>query len=79
MKISKSSFIENYKKKVSDLPEQERIQEAIYFAFDLTDQYGIVRINKAIAESAIKFDINEDILREKINDSDFILNERKAK
>ena len=79
MKISKSSFIENYKKKVSDLPEQERIQEAIYFAFDLTDQYGIVRINKAIAESAIKFNINEDILREKINDSDFILNERKAK
>ena len=61
------------------MPEKERIQEAIYFAFDLTDQYGIVRINKAIAESAIKFNINEDILREKINDSDFILNERKAK
>lgn len=77
MKTSKSSFIENYKRKMSDLPESERLNEAVYFAFDLTDQYGVMKINKAIAEAAIKFNINEDTLREKINDSDFILNERK--
>tara|TARA_B110000495_G_scaffold177099_1_gene168980 strand:- start:511 stop:753 length:243 start_codon:yes stop_codon:yes gene_type:complete len=77
MKTSKSSFFENYKKKINDIPEMVRIQEAIYLAFDLTDEYGVIKINKAIAESAIKFNINEDVLREKINDTDFILNERK--
>ena len=38
---------------------------------------GIVRINKAIAEASIKFNINEDELREKINDESFVLTERK--
>ncbi len=79
MKISKSSFIENYKKKVTIVPDLERVREAVYLAFDLTDQYGVIKINKAIAEAAIKFNIDEDILREKINDNDFILNERKQK
>tara|TARA_B110000495_G_C22817248_1_gene477052 strand:+ start:75 stop:314 length:240 start_codon:yes stop_codon:yes gene_type:complete len=79
MKISKSSFIENYKKKFTDVPDLEMVQEAVYLAFDLTDQYGVIKINKAIAEAAIKFNIDEDVLREKINDNDFILNERKQK
>lgn len=78
MKISKSSFIENYKKKITDLPERERIQEAVHLAFQLTDKYGVIKINKAIAEAAIECDINEDVLREKINDTEFILNERKT-
>lgn len=71
-----SSFLDNYKNKVSD-KNNDKLAEAIYYAFDLTDQYGIVRINKAIAEASIKFNINEDELREKINDESFVLTERK--
>lgn len=71
-----SSFLDNYKNKVSD-KNDDKLAEAVYYAFDLTDQYGIVRINKAIAEASIKFNINEDELREKINDDSFVLTERK--
>lgn len=71
-----SSFIKNYKQKVS-LNSEKNLEEAVYYAFDLTDQYGIVRINKAIAEAAVKYDLSEDTIREKINDESFVLNERK--
>lgn len=72
----KSSFIENYKKKVSNSHE-DKIDDAIYHAFKLTDEYGIMRINKAILEASIKFGIEENILREHINNESFILKERK--
>ncbi len=71
-----SSFIKNYKNKVSEKTES-KLMEAVYYAFDLTDQYGIVRINKAISEASLKYNINEDVLREKINDDSFVLTERK--
>ena len=38
---------------------------------------GVVKINKAILEASIKYNINEDVLREKINDDSFVLTERK--
>lgn len=72
----KSSFLENYRKKFSDTSDK-KLEEAIYYAFDLTDEYGIVKINKAILEASIKYNINEDVLREKINDDSFVLTERK--
>ena len=78
MKITKSSFIENYKKKVSDLDEIGNMDEAIHYAFKLTDTYGIMRINKAILEASIEYQIDESVLREKINNASFMLNERKT-
>ncbi|SVC85511.1 uncharacterized protein METZ01_LOCUS338365, partial [marine metagenome] len=51
----------------------------VYYAFDLTDQYGLIKINKAISESSIKYNIDEDVIREKINDASFVLTERKKK
>ena len=78
MKFSKSSFIENYKKKISDLPELENIDEAIVHAFKLTDAYGIMKINKAILEASIEYKIDESVLREQINNESFILNERNS-
>lgn len=72
----KSSFLENCKKKFSDTSES-KLEEAVYYAFDLTDQYGIIKINKAITESSIKYSIDEDVIREKINDASFVLTERK--
>jgi len=76
MTISKSSFIKKYQEKVSE-PDVEKVFEAIEYAFKLTDIYGIVKINKAIFEASIKFELSEELLREKINDESFILNERK--
>ena len=77
MKITKSSFIENYKKKVSDFPNIGNMNEAIHYAFKLTDTYGIMRINKAILEASIEYQVNESDLREQINNASFMLNERK--
>ena len=78
MKFSKSSFIENYKKKIYDSPELENIDEAISYAFRLTDDYGIMKINKAILEASIEYKIDESVLREQINNESFILNERNS-
>lgn len=78
MKITKSSFIENYKKKIYDSPELENIDEAISYAFRLTDAYGIMKINKAILEASIEYKIDESVLREQINNESFILNERNS-
>ena len=78
MKITKSSFIENYKKKVSDSAEIGNMDEAIHYAFKLTDTYGIIRINKAILEASIEYKVDESILREQINNASFMLNERKT-
>ena len=78
MKITKSSFIKNYKKKISDSPELGNIDEAISYAFKLTDSYGIMKINKAILEASIEYKIDESVLREQINNESFILNERNS-
>ena len=78
MKITKSSFIKNYKKKISDSPELGNINEAISYAFKLTDAYGIMKINKAILEASIEYKIDESVLREQINNESFILNERNS-
>ena len=75
MKITKSSFIENYKKKVSD-SNIGNMNEAIHYAFKLTDTYGIMRINKAILEASIEYQVDETELREQINNASFMLNER---
>jgi len=77
MKITKSSFIKNYTKKVSDFSD-ETINEAIHYAFKLTDTYGIIKINKAIMEASIEYKVDESILREQINNASFMLNERKT-
>ena len=76
MTISKSSFIKKYQEKISE-PDTQTIHKAIEYAFKLTDEYGIVKINKAIFEASVKFEINEELLRETINDESFILNEGK--
>jgi len=78
MKISKSTFIENYKKKVSDSTKIGNMDEAIYYAFKLTDTYGVMKINKAILEASIEYQVSEDELREQINNASFMLNERKT-
>lgn len=75
MSISKSSFLNNLKNKVVS-EDSEKINEAIRYAFKLTDMYGIERINKSILEASIEFKIDENLLREKINDESFILEER---
>ncbi len=76
MKITKSMFIENYKKKVSDSSDIGNMNEAIHYAFKLTDTYGIMRINKAILEASIEYQVDETELREQINNASFMLNER---
>ena len=73
--MKKSSFLNNYKSKIAP-EDSERINEAIKYAFKLTDMYGIERINKSILEASIEFKIDENLLREKINDESFILDER---
>ena len=75
MSISKSSFLNNLKSKNAS-GDSEKINEAIRYAFKLTDQYGIERINKSILEASIEFKIDENLLREKINDESFMLEER---
>ena len=61
MSLKESSFIKNYKKKffIHDL---NNVKEAIHYAFKLTDNYGINKINKAMFEASIKYSIDEDIL-----------------
>ena len=54
------------------------MDEAIHYAFKLTDTYGIMKINKAILEASIKFKIDEEVIREQINNASFMLNERKT-
>lgn len=76
MSISKSSFLNNYKNKVVSSDNSQKINEAIRYAFKLTDMYGIERINKSILEASVEFKIDENVLREKINDESFILDER---
>ena len=75
MSISKSSFLNNYKNKIVP-SDSEKINEAIRYAFKLTDINGIEKINKSILEASIEFKIDEGLLREKINDESFILDER---
>ncbi len=75
MSISKSSFLNNLKSKNAS-EDSEKINEAIRYAFKLTDMYGIERINKSILEASIEFKIDENLLRDKINDDSFILDER---
>mgnify|MGYP000922505602 CR=1 FL=1 len=74
--MKKSSFLNNYKNKVVSTDDSERINEAIRYAFKLTDIYGIERINKSILEASVEFKLDENLLREKINDESFILDER---
>lgn len=66
----KSSFIKKYRQNISQ--DSNDIIEAIKYAFELTNIYGIVKITKAISETAVKFDINEEYLRVMINDDSFI-------
>ena len=76
MKITKSTFIKNYTNKVSPT-QSDNLEEAAHYAFKLTDEYGILRINKSILEASIKYNVDETELREKINNASFMLNERK--
>lgn len=76
MGILKSRFLKNYKNKIVPNDNSETINEAIRYAFKLTDMYGIERINKSILEASIEFKIDENILTENINDGSFILDER---
>lgn len=71
-----SSFLKNYKNKIAPSHDKEKIDEAIRHAFHLTDKYGIEKINRSILEASIKYRIDENLLRERINDESFILNER---
>ena len=66
----KSSFIKKYRQNISQ--DSDGIVEAVKYAFELTNIYGIVKITKAISETAVKFDINEEYLRVMINDDSFI-------
>ena len=66
MELIKSSFIKNYKKKLS-VPDLDNINEAIHYAFKLTDSYGINRLNKSIFEASIKYNINEETLKDNID------------
>ncbi len=81
MKKMKTSFLNNYKnnKLVDNKRANYLLEQAAYYAFDLTSKYGIVKINQAITDAAAKYNINEDVLREKINDDSFVLTERKKK
>jgi hypothetical protein len=66
MTLRKSSFIKNYKKKLSS-PKLDNVKEAIHYAFKLTDSYGINKLNKSILEASIKYNIEEDVLRDNID------------
>lgn len=66
----KSSFIKKYRQNISQ--DSDNIVEAVKYAFELTNIYGIVKITRAITEAAVKFDINEEYLRVMINDDSFI-------
>jgi len=66
MELIKSSFIKHFKKKLS-VPDLDNINEAIHYAFKLTDSYGINRLNKSIFEASIKYNINEETLKDNID------------
>ena len=66
----KTSFINKYRQNISQ--DLDTVIEAIKYAFELTNIYGIVKITRAISEAAVKFDINEEYLRGMINDDSFI-------
>jgi len=72
MSLRKSSFIKNYKQKIVS-PSEQDMHDAINHAFKLTDKYGITKIGLAISESSIKYNIDETLLRNRINDEDFII------
>lgn len=66
----KSSFIKKYRQNISQ--DSDGIVEAVKYAFELTNIYGIVKIGRAISEAAVKFDLNEEYLRDMINNDSFI-------
>ena len=66
----KTSFINKYRQNISQ--DLDIVIEAIKYAFELTNIYGIVKIGKAVSEAAIKFDLNEEYLRNMINNDSFI-------
>ena len=66
----KTSFINKYRQNISQ--DLDIVIEAIKYAFVLTNIYGIVKIGKAVSEAAIKFDLNEEYLRNMINNDSFI-------
>jgi hypothetical protein len=66
MELIKSSFIKNYRKKLSE-PNLDNVNEAIHYAFKLTDDYGINKLNKAIFEASVKYDIDEETLKDNID------------
>ena len=49
------------------MPNLNSIKEAIHYAFKLTDKYGINKLNKSILEASIKYNIEENILRDNID------------
>ena len=67
----KSSFIKKYRQSISQ--DSDDIIEAVKYAFELTNIYGIVKIVRAISEAAVKFDLNEEYLRDMINNDSFII------
>ena len=66
----KTSFINKYRQNISQ--DLDIVIEAIKYAFELTNIYGIVKIGKAVSEAAIKFNLNEEYLRNMINNDSFI-------
>jgi hypothetical protein len=64
--LIKSSFIKHFKKKLS-VPDLDNINEPIHYAFKLTDSYGINRLNKSVFEASIKYNINEETLKDNID------------
>ena len=66
MGLIKSSFIKHFKKKLS-VPNKDNVNEAIHYAFKLTDTYGINKLNKSIFEASIKYNIDEETLKDNID------------
>ena len=66
MALIKSSFIKHFKKKLS-VPDLDSINEAIHYAFKLTDTYGINKLNKSIFEASVKYNIDEETLKDNID------------
>jgi hypothetical protein len=66
MTLIKSSFIKHFKKKLS-VPDLNNVNEAIHYAFKLTDEYGINKLNKSIFEASVKYNIDEETLKDNID------------
>ena len=66
MTLIKSSFIKHFKKKLS-VPDLNNVNEAIHYAFKLTDDYGINKLNKSIFEASVKYNIDEETLKDNID------------